>query len=119
MWAWVLVGVAVGAVIHGWVPQEFFVQHAGANNPAAVPLATLAGVPLYSNAASAIPIGQALFAKGVPLGTVFAFMMSTAALSFPEAVLLHRVLKMRLLLTFFGIVAAGIMLIGYAFNWGS
>jgi hypothetical protein len=119
VWVWVLVGVAVGAAIHGWVPQEFFVEHAGANNPAAVPLATLAGVPLYSNAASAIPIGEALFAKGVPLGTVFAFMMSTAALSFPEAVLLHRVLKTRMLLTFFGIVAAGIMLIGFAFNWGA
>ena len=111
-----LVGVAVGAAIHGWVPESFFVEHASASNPLAVPLATLVGVPLYSNAASAIPIGEALFAKGVPLGTVFAFMMSTAALSFPEAILLNRILKMRLLLTFFAIVAAGIMLIGFAFN---
>jgi hypothetical protein len=116
VWIWVLVGVAVGAAIHGWVPESFFVEHASASNPLAVPLATLAGVPLYSNAASAIPIGEALFAKGVPLGTVFAFMMSTAALSFPEAILLNRILKMRLLLTFFAIVAAGIMLIGFAFN---
>ncbi len=116
VWPWVLAGVAVGAAIHGWVPESFFVEHASASNPLAVPLATAAGVPLYSNAASAIPIGEALFAKGVPLGTVFAFMMSTAALSFPEAVLLNRVLKMRLLLTFFAIVAGGIMLIGFAFN---
>ena len=116
VWIWVLVGVAVGAAIHGWVPESFFVEHASASNPFAVPLATLVGVPLYSNAASAIPIGEALFAKGVPLGTVFAFMMSTTALSFPEAILLNRVLKMRLLLTFFGIVAAGIMIIGFAFN---
>ena len=116
VWVWVLVGVAVGAAIHGWVPESFFVEHASASNPLAVPLATLAGVPLYSNAATAIPIGEALFAKGVPLGTVFAFMMSTAALSFPEAILLNRILKMRLLLTFFAIVAGGIMLIGFAFN---
>ncbi len=116
VWVWVLVGVAAGAAIHGWVPESFFVEHVSASNPAAVPLATLAGVPLYSNAASAIPIGEALFAKGVPLGTVFAFMMSTAALSFPEAILLNRILKMRLLLTFFAIVAGGIMLIGFMFN---
>ncbi len=119
VWVWVLIGVGIGAAIHGWVPQEFFVEHVGADNPAAVPVATVVGVPLYSNAAAAIPIGEALYAKGVALGTVFSFMMATVALSLPEAIMLRRVLKPRLLAVFFGIVAVGIMIIGYVFNWAA
>ncbi|MBN2176790.1 MAG: permease [Demequinaceae bacterium] len=119
VWVWVLIGVGIGAVIHGWVPEAFFVEHAGADNPAAVPIATIVGIPLYSNAAAAIPIGEALYAKGVALGTVFSFMMATVALSLPEAVMLRRVLKPRLLVIFFGIVGVGIMTIGYIFNWVS
>lgn len=117
VWLWVIVGVAVGAAIHGWVPQDFFAEHVGADNPVAVPVATLLGVPLYSNAAAAIPIGEALFAKGVALGTVFSFMMATVALSLPEAVMLRRVLKPRLLAIFFAIVTFGIIVIGYVVNW--
>ena len=116
VWVWVLIGVAVGAAIHGWVPESFILQHAGTGNLAAVPVATLVGVPLYSNAATAIPIGAALYAKGAGLGTVFAFMMSTTALSLPEAILLKRILKTRLLVTYFAIVAGGIMAIGFLFN---
>ena len=119
VWPWVLVGVGVGAAIHGWVPEGFFMRYAGPDNPAAVPIATLVGVPLYSNAATAVPIGQALYAKGVALGTVLSFMMATSALSLPEAILLRRVLKPRLVLAFFGIVTAGIMIIGFVFNWAT
>lgn len=119
VWIWVLVGVAIGAVIHGWVPESFILEHAGSDSVAAVPVATLVGVPLYSNAATAIPIGAALYAKGAGLGTIFAFMMSTTALSLPEAILLKRILKTRLLITYFAIVAVGIMLIGFLFNWAT
>lgn len=119
VWVWVLIGVAVGAAIHGWVPESFILEHAGSDSAAAVPVATLVGVPLYSNAATAIPIGAALYAKGAGLGTVFAFMMSTTALSLPEAILLKRILKTRLLVAYFAIVAAGIMAIGFLFNWAT
>jgi len=117
VWVWVIVGVGVGAAIHGWVPHDFFADHVGTDNPVAVPVAALLGVPLYSNAAAAIPIGEALFAKGVALGTVFSFMMATVALSLPEAVMLRRVLKPRLLGIFFGVVTLGIVVIGYVVNW--
>lgn len=116
VWRWVIVGVAIGAVIHGWIPAEFFAEYAGPGNPLAVVVATLAGVPLYSNAAAAIPIGEALWTKGVATGTVMAFMMSTVALSLPEFILLKQVLKPRLLAIFFGSVAGAIMLIGLGFN---
>ncbi len=119
VWVWVLAGVAVGAAIHGWVPESFILEHAGSHSVAAVPIATLVGVPLYSNAATAIPIGAALYAKGAGLGTVFAFMMSTTALSLPEAILLKRILKTRLLVIYFAIVTVGIMAIGFLFNWAT
>ncbi len=116
VWKWVLLGVGIGAVIHGWVPTEFFAQYAGPGNPFAVIVATLAGIPLYANAAGVIPIAEALWTKGMALGTVMSFMMATVALSLPEAILLKQVLKPRLLVVFFGAVAAAIVLIGLTFN---
>ena len=116
VWAWVLVGVALGAGIHGWVPAEFFAEHAGPDNPFAVVIATLMAIPLYSNAAGVIPIAEALAAKGMATGTVMSFMMATVALSLPEFVLLKRVLKLPLLLIFFTTIAVGIMAIGLVFN---
>jgi uncharacterized membrane protein YraQ (UPF0718 family) len=116
IWPYVLIGIGVGGFIHGYVPSEFLVKYAGPGNPFAVPVAVLIGVPLYSSAAGTIPIVQALMGKGMPIGTVLAFMMAVTALSFPEAVILKNVLKMRLLLIFFGIVAAAIIGVGYLFN---
>lgn len=116
VWKWVLLGVGIGAVIHGWVPTEFFAEYAGPGNPFAVFVATLAGIPLYANAAGVIPIAEALWTKGMALGTVMSFMMATVALSLPEAVLLKQVLKPRLLGIFFGSVAAAIVVIGLTFN---
>jgi len=116
IWPYVLVGIGVGGFIHGYVPSDFLIKYAGPGNPFAVPVAVLIGVPLYSNAAGTIPIVQALMGKGMPIGTVLAFMMAVTALSFPEAVILKNVLKMRLLLVFFGIVAVAIVGVGYLFN---
>ena len=116
IWPYVLAGVGVGGFIHGYVPSDFLLKYAGPGNPFAVPVAVLIGVPLYGNAAGTIPIVQALMGKGMPIGTVLAFMMAVTALSFPEAVILKNVLKMRLLFIFFGIVAAAIIGVGYLFN---
>jgi len=116
VWKWILIGVGVGAFIHGWVPTEFFATYAGPDNPFAVVLATLAGVPLYANAAGVIPIAEALWSKGMALGTVMSFMMATVALSLPEFILLKQVLKPKLLALFFGSVAVAIVVIGVLFN---
>ncbi len=116
VWPWILVGVGVGAFIHGWVPTDFFAQYAGPDNPFAVPLATAAGIPLYANAASVVPIAEALWTKGMALGTVMSFMMGTVALSLPEFILLKQVLKPRLLALYFGSVGVAIMLIGLLIN---
>jgi uncharacterized membrane protein YraQ (UPF0718 family) len=116
IWPYVIVGIGIGAFIHGYAPEGFLIKYAGPQNPFAVPLAVLIGVPLYSNAAGVIPITQALMEKGMATGTVLAFMMAVTALSFPEAIILKNVLKIRLLLTFFGIVAVAITLTGYLFN---
>jgi len=116
VWRWVLLGVAVGAFIHGWVPAELLSSYAGPDNPLAVPLVTLLGVPMYANAAGVIPIAEALAAKGMATGTVLAFMMATVGLSLPEFILLKQVLKPRLLALYFGSVAVGIMLIGLLLN---
>ena len=116
VWKWILVGVGVGALIHGWVPTDFFATYAGADSPFAVVLATLAGVPLYANAAGVIPIAEALWTKGMALGTVMSFMMATVALSLPEFILLKQVLKPKLLALFFGSVSIAIMVIGFGFN---
>ncbi len=113
---YVVVGVGIGAFIHGYIPQDFLVKWAGKDNPIAVPVAVALGVPLYSNAAGVIPIVKALTAKGMAIGTVLAFMMAVTALSLPEAVILSNVLKRRLLITFFGIVATSIVFVGYLFN---
>lgn len=116
IWPWVVVGVGIGAAVHGWVPTDFFADHAGPDDPFAVVVATVAGVPIYSNAAGIIPIAEALWAKGMATGTVMAFMMSTVALSLPELVLLKRVLKTPLLAIFVGVVTLGILIIGFGAN---
>ena len=116
VWLYVLLGIAVGAGIHGYVPENFMASIMGKDAWWSVPLAVLLGVPMYSNAAGIIPIVQALLGKGAALGTVLAFMMSVIALSLPEAIILRKVLKPRLIATFFGVVALGILLVGYLFN---
>jgi len=116
IWPYLLVGIGLGAVIHGWAPEEFFARYAGSGNPLAVPLAVLIGVPLYSNAAGVLPLVEALHDKGLPMGTLLAFMMAVVALSLPELILLRRVLKPRLIATFVAVVAIGIIAVGYLFN---
>ena len=116
VWPWVVAGVGLGAFIHGYVPTGMLASFMGKGAWWTVPLAVLIGVPLYANAAGIIPIVSALLEKGAALGTALAFMMSVTALSAPEAVLLRKVLKPRLLATFFGIVAFGILLVGWLFN---
>jgi len=113
---YVLIGLAVGALIHGFVPANFFEEKLALDSIFAVPLAVIFAVPLYSNASGIIPILQALIDKGVPFGTALAFMMATIGLSLPEAMMLKRVLKLKALLIFFSVVAVGIMLIGFLFN---
>jgi uncharacterized membrane protein YraQ (UPF0718 family) len=116
VWPYVAGGIAIGAGIHGYVPQDFMASFMGKDAWWAVPLAVVIGVPMYSNAAGIIPIVQALLAKGAALGTVLAFMMSVIALSLPEMVILRKVLKIRLIATFVGVVATGILIVGYVFN---
>jgi uncharacterized membrane protein YraQ (UPF0718 family) len=116
VWPYILVGIAIGAGIHGYVPEDFMASFMGKDAWWSVPLAVVIGVPMYTNAAGVIPIVQALLAKGAALGTVLAFMMSVIALSLPEMVILRKVLKLRLIATFIGVVAAGILLVGYVFN---
>ncbi|WJY15150.1 permease [Pectobacteriaceae bacterium CE90] len=117
VWPYILVGIAIGAGIHGYVPEDFMASVMGKEAWWSVPLAVLIGVPMYTNAAGVIPIVQALLTKGAALGTVLAFMMSVIALSLPEMVILRKVLKVRLIITFIAIVASGILLVGYIFNW--
>jgi hypothetical protein len=116
VWPYILAGIAIGAGIHGYVPEDFMAGFMGRDAWWAVPLAVLIGVPMYSNAAGIIPIVQALLAKGAALGTVLAFMMSVIALSLPELVILRKVLKLRLIATFVAVVASGILLVGFVFN---
>ena len=116
VWPYVIVGIAVGALIHGFVPQDYLAGVMGKEAWWSVPMAVLIGVPLYSNAAGVIPVVQALLAKGAALGTVLAFMMSVIALSLPELVILRKVLTPRLIAAFVGVVSAGILLVGYVFN---
>lgn len=114
---YVLIGIGIGAFIHGYAPENLLTDIAGKSNWFAVPIAVLIGVPLYSNAAGVIPIVSSLIEKGLPLGTALAFMMAVVALSFPEAIILRKVMKLKLLITYFSIVAAGIIFTGYLFNW--
>jgi uncharacterized protein len=116
VWPYILAGITIGAVIHGWVPEDFMASIMGKDAWWSVPAAVLIGVPMYTNAAGVIPIVQALLAKGAALGTVLAFMMSVIALSLPEMIILRKVLKMRLIATFVAVVAAGILLVGFIFN---
>jgi len=116
VWIYVILGIAVGAGIHGFVPQGVMASIMGKGTWWSVPLSVLIGVPMYSNAAGIIPIVEALLGKGAALGTVLAFMMSVIALSLPEMVILRKVLKPRLIATFIGVVACGILFVGYLFN---
>ncbi|NOS96813.1 MAG: permease [Methylotenera sp.] len=116
VWPYILAGIAIGAGIHGYVPEDFMASFMGKDVWWAVPVSVLIGVPMYTNAAGIIPIVEALLAKGAALGTVLAFMMSVIALSLPEMVILRKVLKPRLIATFIGVVASGIILVGYVFN---
>jgi uncharacterized membrane protein YraQ (UPF0718 family) len=117
VWLYVVIGIAVGAGIHGYVPEAALVNIMGKEAWWSVPAAVLLGIPLYSNAAGMIPIVSALLEKGASLGTALAFMMSVIGLSLPEAVILRRVLKLPLLITFFSVIALAIMITGYLFNW--
>ncbi|CAK0741960.1 conserved membrane hypothetical protein [Gammaproteobacteria bacterium] len=116
IWPYILAGIAIGASIHGYVPESLMAPIMGKEAWWSVPLAVIVGVPMYSNAAGVIPIVQALLSKGAALGTVLAFMMSVTALSLPEMVILRKVLKPRLIATFIGVVASGILIVGYVFN---
>lgn len=116
VWPYVVAGIAVGAAIHGYVPQNFMAGIMGKDAWWSVPAAVVLGIPMYSNAAGIIPIVQALLEKGAALGTVLAFMMAVIALSLPETIILRKVLKWPLIFTFLGVVGAGIMFVGYLFN---
>jgi uncharacterized protein len=116
IWPYLFVGIGLGAVIHGWVPTEFFTTYAGPGSTFGVLIAVGIGVPLYSNAAGVMPLVQALYEKGLPMGTLLAFMMAVVALSLPEMILLRRVLKPQLLAAYVTVVASGIVAVGYLFN---
>ena len=116
VWVYVVAGIAVGALIHGYVPEDFMAGIMGKDAWWSVPAAVAVGIPMYSNAAGIVPVVEALLGKGAALGTVLAFMMSVIALSLPEFVILRKVLKPRLIAVFASIVASGILLVGYVFN---
>jgi uncharacterized protein len=116
VWPFVLAGIAVGAGIHGYVPENFLASIMGKSAWWAVPLAVLIGIPMYSNAAGVIPVVQALLSKGAALGTVLAFMMAVIGLSLPETIILRKVLKPTLIVVFVGVVGVGILLVGFLFN---
>ncbi|MFC1691439.1 permease [Nanoarchaeota archaeon] len=116
LWIWILVGVGLGAIIHNYVPQALIESMISKTGIFTVPLAVLLGVPMYGSCAAIVPIAVVLFQKGIPLGTALAFMMATAALSLPEAIILRRAMKLKLIVIFFGIVTLAIILTGYVFN---
>ncbi len=116
VWIYIVIGIAVGAAAHGYVPESFMANLMGKSAWYSVPLSIIIGIPLYSNAAGIIPIVSVLIEKGVPLGTALAFMMSVIGLSLPEMIILKKVLKLPLILSFIAIVATGIMIVGYLFN---
>ena len=117
LWVWILFGVGIGALIHNYVPAEFIQKVIDGGGALTVPIATIIGVPLYGGCAAILPIAIVLFQKGLPIGTALAFMMAVSGLSLPEAVILRRAMKLKLILIFFGIVTAGIILTGYLFNF--
>lgn len=116
IWPYLLVGIGLGAVIHGWAPEDLFTRYAGPGNAFGVLVAVAIGIPLYSNAAGIMPLVVALHDKGLPMGTLLAFMMAVVALSLPELILLRRVLKVQLLAIYVAVVASGIVAVGYLFN---
>ena len=116
VWLYVIIAIGIGGFIHGYAPDDFLVKYAGNGNPFAVPLAVMIGVPLYSNAAGVIPIVYVLMEKGMSMGTVLAFMMAVTALSLPEMIILRKVLKIKLLAVFVGIMTVTIVGVGYLFN---
>jgi uncharacterized membrane protein YraQ (UPF0718 family) len=117
VWIYIVIGIAVGAWIHGYVPENFMAGIMGKSAWWSVPLSVLIGIPMYSNAAGIIPIMQALLEKGASLGTVLAFVMSVIGLSLPEAIILKKVLKLPLIIAFVSVVAVGIVIVGYLFNF--
>lgn len=116
VWLYVLIGVGIGAAIHNWIPQSIIENVVGNNNPFAVILAAAVGIPMYADIFGTLPIAEALFGKGVGIGTVLSFMMAVTALSLPSMIMLGKVVKPKLLGIFVGIVAVGIIIIGYLFN---
>jgi len=116
IWLFLLIGIGIGAAIHGWAPEEILSRYAGSDNPLSVVIAVLCGVPLYANAIGTIPIAEALIGKGVGLGTALAFMMAVTALSVPEMVLLRKVMKPRLIAVFVATASIGILIVGWLFN---
>ncbi len=116
VWLYVLLGIGVGALMHGFVPEGFFAQFMGRDNWLAVPLSVVLAVPMYANAAGIVPVVEVFVAKGIPLGTAIAFMMAVVGLSLPEATLLKKVMTWRLIAIFFATVASFIVLLGYVFN---
>jgi uncharacterized membrane protein YraQ (UPF0718 family) len=116
VWTYIVIGIAVGAWIHGYVPENFMAGIMGKSSWWSVPLSVLIGIPMYSNAAGIIPIMQALLEKGASLGTALAFMMSVIGLSLPEMIILRKVLKMRMIFIFIGVVGTGIIIVGFLFN---
>ncbi|MHB8985355.1 MAG: permease, partial [Eubacteriales bacterium] len=117
VWLFVLIGVGLGAWIHGYVPVDLVVRYAGPDNPLAVIIAVIIAIPLYSNAAGTIPIVQALVEKGMPMGTSLAFMMAVVAISAPEMIILRKVIKPKLIAIFAGIITVSVIFIGYLFNF--
>lgn len=116
VWLYILVGVGIGAAIHNWIPESLITAMLGKQNILSVPIATLVGAPMYADIFGTLPIAEALVGKGVGIGTVLAFMMAVTALSLPSMIMLKKVVKTRLLVTFAGIVLVGILIIGYSFN---
>ena len=122
VWLWIILGIGMGALIHGYVPQDLMLRIMGSGTAGghgawwSVPAAVLIGIPMYTNAAGVIPIVEALLGKGAPLGTVLAFMMSVIALSLPEMIILRQVLTLKLIGVFIGVVGFGILGVGYLFN---
>ncbi|SHJ75703.1 permease [Paramaledivibacter caminithermalis] len=116
IWLFLAIGIGIGAVIHGWAPAPILAKYAGPNNPFAVLVGVLVGIPLYSNALGTIPIAEALINKGVGIGTALSFMMATTALSLPEMILLRKVIKPKLITAFVIITGIGIIVVGYLFN---
>ena len=116
VWIWVIVGVGLGAALHGFVPQDWFAQHFGVANWWSVPLAVLAGIPLYSNVTGIVPIMESLFAKGLPIGTTLAFCMSSVAASIPEVIMLKQIMTIKLQALFIGYLWVIFTIVGLCFN---